>query len=69
MAQKTGDVHNLELTPNHSVEKFNLGAAHAYTGKKIIHMTKLPGMARTVYFVQILTTSAALPRTVRRAAV
>lgn len=69
MPQKTGLVHSRAFTPVHSVEKFNIGATWAYTGKKIIQKIKLPGIARTVYFVQIFTTNAALPSTVSKAAV
>ena len=69
MSQKGKHAHNRPLTPSNSRLKPNLGAISAYAGKKSNQTTKLPGMAMTVYFVQMFVMSAAFPRTVTNAAV
>lgn len=69
MSQTTGEVKSRGTTPSYSVEKPIFGATVAYIGIKASQIAMLPGMARKVYLVQILVTSAAFPSTVARTAV
>lgn len=69
MSQNTGDAKSRGTTPSYSVENPILGATVAYIGMKASQITILPGIARNVYLVHMLVTSAALPSTVAKTAV
>lgn len=68
MSQKLGSVNTTGRRFVYSVEKLSIGATVAYTGKKMNQINKDPGMAMTVYLVQMFVISAALPSTVTRPA-
>ena len=63
-SQNDGLENRRGMTPKNSFEKPILGATMPYTATNTSQMAMLPGMAMTWYFVQLLVTSAALPRTV-----
>ena len=69
VSQNLGLVMMIGNVLTYSVLKFSLGATKAYMGRKMNQIAILPGMAMTVYLVQILVIKAAFASTVTRPAV
>lgn len=67
--QNTGLSNSFGRTPAYSVLNPSFGATVAYIGRKMNQMPRLPGIAMTLYYVQMLVIRAAFPRVVIRPAV